>query len=589
MTITGQKSNQLIRIISFILLISFIAQDIVWANPEITLRYANSDKLAPESFIKKTDSHSRVAGRYTAKYHERMRVLTGVGRHIESQRSEFSKLWHRWYRTFQMKQDASLAQRDKIRRSLEHLEKILIGLARIRPKCIPDKDTDNAARLEYIKLGIREVEIRLASMIGAEGILERYPGVSDAIKKSILPDLAAFLKGRRSLPDLGYKAAILKGITKLERGKDGIRDLHPQHAMHLDIRVKLYEVAEQLSELSDEVARLSLKQAELDLKPDVVNRRAPEGAAAEAEKMEKAAIIGLIASPLSIFISIFHQSYFSWLLAISYVVFMMTLPIYTARSMKRAHAFEKIDKQFWPVMQLQKLVNLVYNKEKYGDFGYGLITPFQKARDIKDLYAHDPDSHGKLSYYSFSMEEPGKPRQAMSRLYINKQEMAYVPRFVQWILYLHEWLHGRARVKTEQLNVPLTYGLPWIAFCLALLPFVVYLDPKYLKVDLMILSYNIMVLAGARIFAALMPGKVSIAGHYLLNTESWKPLTDFEIDNIIIEHAHKVTRDQISGDMVPVRRWAKGSPGDVAELVRCDPAKSEDILVIKAAYSPKGA
>ena len=53
-----------IRIISFVLLISFAAQNIVWADPDIISTYRNSDKLAPETFIRHPEAPEQVDAKF---------------------------------------------------------------------------------------------------------------------------------------------------------------------------------------------------------------------------------------------------------------------------------------------------------------------------------------------------------------------------------------------------------------------------------------------------------------------------------------------------------------------------------------------
>lgn len=276
------------------------------------------------------------------------------------------------------------------------------------------------------------------------------------------------------------------------------------------------------------------------------------GSAVEGRKMEMAALAAVAATPLLVLFCAIHCSLFTSAVTITYILTMGSLPVLTNRYIESALAFRETGRD------------------------HGLIEPFDRARPIQELWDHDPDSHDKVSYFSYRM----------NGLYIYKEAMRRVPSPIQYIIYFHETLHGKFGLKTEVVVVPLTYSAPWIVFSALLSCFSWLLPHGSVMYLAAMASYNIAVPLLMKAVAWKIGVQTSIAGHNLIAPEAWKGLADEEVDYRISRHVNKVTYDGSSGMMAYWRDWLKGGDGhpDV-ELVKC-PDRIEDIIVIRASYLP---
>jgi SAM-dependent methyltransferase len=324
--------------------------------------------------------------------------------------------------------------------------------------------------------------------------------------------------------------------------------------------------------LSKELLRVNAAQAR--------DGSAPEGAAVESYKMETAALTSFFSVPVLITAYAINVSVFTSAWTVAYVITMGLMPVLTKIYIERALSFRDVEK-YLKESGLFRAHPLVARIHRF--FGpkndYGLIGPFAAARSIRELWDHDKDSIGKVSYYSYTMEE----------LYIYKEAMRRVPKPFQWVIWLHETLHGVFRVKTEIVAVPLTYCIPWIAASVAAgcLWFVLpYGSVRFLTT---FTGYNLLIPALMKLVALHVGLKKSPAGHYLISGEIWKELSMEEIEYRISRHVQKVTRDPATGRMEYWRDWLKGSPAEPdCELVQC-PGRPEDIIVIRGSYARAGA
>lgn len=276
----------------------------------------------------------------------------------------------------------------------------------------------------------------------------------------------------------------------------------------------------------------------------------PDGAAVEGRKMELAALASFISVPILFTAYLFNASKITAVITLAYIVMMGVYPVMTNRYIERALSFRSFNKH------------------------YGLIRPFRDARSIQELWDHDPDSRDKVSYYSYTM----------GRLYVYKEAMRHVPPAFQRIIHFHEELHGRFRVKTEIIAVPLTYCIPWIAAAGVLSLFFWALPAGTVSYLAIFAAYNISIPLLMKVLAWNIGIKQSAAGHYLISADSRKGLSPEEVDYRVSRHAHRTTRDPATGRMEYWRDWMRGSDADTnVEFIEC-PGRPEDIIVVKAAY-----
>lgn len=514
------------------------------------------------------------------RYRDRIRVLGGVLKSLKAQRIRYLEVLHRWYAGsdgYSRKQEDAAEEERKIRSSIEHMERIFDELALIRPMCVPGPGAGNDELLEYLVMNAQEVSAHLESMLGRGGDLEQDPGIRDRINGTVMAQLKKFIAHPRRFTDFGKSASIVMGISRCERQGGKIIDAHPKHVIGFSIRKKLYALGEQLLEMKEQAARISYSQDELALEP-----RRPDGAAVEAYKMEGASIIGLGAAAIVFALICCNTMTLSTLIASSFAISTLVLPILTAHQIDSALRH----RTSWTIGRLNPFLTKD-ERQKLKFRTFGLIRPFREAKDIKELYDHDPDSRGKVSYYSYSLEERGMWKYIrMSQLYVEKENMEHVSPMTQWIIYFHEWMHGWLRIHTELLNVPLTYCLPWIPVFAAVVPVFAFSGDYYdLKVASVFLAYDAFVLFTARLLAFFLPSRITAAGHRTLISEYTKPYTAAETDEIVTDYAHRMTLEQSTGRMKPVTAWADEDSDQNVVRVPSDPYRPEEIVVVKAGYT----
>jgi starch synthase len=325
----------------------------------------------------------------------------------------------------------------------------------------------------------------------------------------------------------------------------------------------------------------------------------PEGAAIEAGKIEWASITGVIFALPAILLCFYYNEYPALQVFLYIHLFMsQVMPVVTAKYIDHALRHEyyfprhrPAPKKAAPDKDQPSDMKEAAGREDALPGKYKLISPFRNARKIGNLYYHDPDSRGKISYYSYTVEKNLNLKMG-SALYVDKKAMSYVPRLIQYIIYFHEWLHsnglfaGGLRIKTELIAVPMTFSAVWALMGCAAPLFTLGAPQDGLNVSLAILFYNaLLVPLTAMIMASLIGIKESDAGHYVLDAARWWHLDDAEIDNEIMRYAHDATFDPGKKRRAYWRDWLLGNGGDNVACIHC-PNRLEDIVVVKAAYEP---
>ncbi|MDD4202466.1 MAG: hypothetical protein PHQ52_03275 [Candidatus Omnitrophica bacterium] len=203
-----------------------------------------------------------------------------------------------------------------------------------------------------------------------------------------------------------------------------------------------------------------------------------------------------------------------------------------------------------------------------------LIKPFKTIADIQDIVEYDNDAKGKIAYYSYVTKQ----------LYIDTIVMKRVPKMFQYIIYLHEMIHKKLKVKTEIVAVSLTYCLP--SFFVFLVMGSVFFVSEFSKNDVILFFafsiYNILVPFVAKLISMKFGVIRSPAGHYLLSRKNKRYLTRKEIDDAIVNYVRKITFDPLTGQQEYWRNWLKGNDQQpMVYLIECETQK-EDLIVIRA-------
>jgi len=278
----------------------------------------------------------------------------------------------------------------------------------------------------------------------------------------------------------------------------------------------------------------------------------PDGAAIEAYKIRNSLLIAFFSS---LAILPFYpylppiEAFVTWT---AYVLTTGVLPVVTS------------------VYINDRLSYRYYRKE------HGLIRPFRRAENIRDLYDHDADSRDKISYYSYSTE----------KLYAEKAALRRIPKYIQYVIYFHEFLHGKLRVRTELVALSLTFCAPWAAAGMAFTAVSLFFLPASAPFFAGFTAWNAALPAAAYVVSRRIGVKRSFAGHNLLSGLKWKYLTEREIDDVIIAAVRKRTYDPGKDRMEYWRDWIRGGVEEKnAELIRV-PGRPEDIVVVKAGYDP---
>jgi len=291
----------------------------------------------------------------------------------------------------------------------------------------------------------------------------------------------------------------------------------------------------------------------------------PRGNAIESDKMEMASLMAVLPAPfVFVFVAFGVVTPATGMILFLYVAAMGVMPILTAYYIRDGLSF-------------------IHERKDHG-----LIGPFQKAENLRDIRDHEEEARGKVSYYSYTVEEKlrtGEHNGIRSALFANKPALRRIPKFFQWVIYFHESMHFRFRIKIEVPAVILTYSAPAaIIGAAVLLAFAWVLPSSDIAVLVAALAYNLLAPAAGRLVAERYGLRKSHAGHYCLSSGKRKHMTDREVDRAISAHVHG-KRDPVTGEAVYWRDWLVGGDlRDSVELIRC-PDRPDDIIVIRGGYS----
>ena len=286
------------------------------------------------------------------------------------------------------------------------------------------------------------------------------------------------------------------------------------------------------------------------------------GNAIEPQKMEVASWISIGALLLFLLTSYINFTPFLYALGTSYVIIMGGLPLLTGYFIRDGLSF------------------------RHERRDHGLIPAFEEAENIRYIQDHEEEARGKVSYYSYTIEKNLKEGEEIKKaLFVDKAALGRIPKAFQYIIYFHELIHFRFRVKVEATAVPLTYCLPWaVAGFVGLVGFFQYLS-----------SFDAMLLMVFTLCNTLMPfivgtlaapfTLVSAGGHRTVNRKRHSHLKDEEIDNIISSYVFDKTYDESIDTSSYWRDWLKGDKGHKNfEIIKCHD-RPEDIIVIKSAFN----
>ncbi|MDD4956949.1 MAG: hypothetical protein PHQ61_04800 [Candidatus Omnitrophica bacterium] len=274
------------------------------------------------------------------------------------------------------------------------------------------------------------------------------------------------------------------------------------------------------------------------------------GRAIEADKIKATAVIGFISTAVMIGFGPHMPMIEGFVVGVLYLLATGLLPTLTGYFIR------------------DRLSYRYHRKER------GLIRPFMKAENIRNLYAHDADSRDKIAYYSYTTE----------KLYVEKAAMRRIPKLIQYVIYLHEMIHGTCRVRTELVALSLTVCAPWVFAGAALTVISAFFIPADVYFFAGFTLWNIVVPISAQVIARQVGVKRSFAGHNLISGLKWKHMTDEEVDKAIVEAAHKRTYDPQTGQMLYWRDWLKGGDGHKNVELITVPGRPDDIVVVKAGY-----
>ena len=290
-----------------------------------------------------------------------------------------------------------------------------------------------------------------------------------------------------------------------------------------------------------------------------------KGNAAEPQKLEAASLIALFSTPVFLIMVQFYLSSLIYAVSVFYIISMGAWPMLTAYFIRDGLSFrhERKDK--------------------------GLIAPFENAENVRYIQDHEDEAKGKISYYSYAIEgklAAGEEKEIKSALFVDKAALRRIPKLFQYVIYFHEIIHAKLRIKIEATAVPLTYTAPWVVS--GLLAALV-LSPILPRFELLFLlafaAYNAVIPFISGKIAMLFGVTKSSGGHFLLDRKKHKHLKDNEIDQRIAYYAHAKTYDKTSDTSVYWRDWLRGGEGyKNFEIIEC-PNRPEDIIVIKSAFN----
>jgi len=321
-----------------------------------------------------------------------------------------------------------------------------------------------------------------------------------------------------------------------------------------------------LPELVNAPQDLSLGNNAIDVAQDE-----PEGNAIVGYKIVSASIIGALFAILFLFAGVLHNDYFIGFIALIYFLTTGVLPVVTGIW---------IDHNLTSFKRSRKEDDKREKKEVKREEKDPLIFPFKSAGNIRNIHVPFPASVGKISYYPYKL----------GKLFVDKTAMRRMPKLLQWVIWFHEWLHGKWDIRTEAFAVPLTFCAPWFVVILSLLGLDMYigmLSPASHYFLLLLGMYNIFALGIGMLFARVIGTEETSAGHYTIKPRKRKKLlTDPEIDAYIAKEAHSHTRYRKPDEIYYWRDWLCGSSrGTNVVFIPCKD-QTEDIIIYKAAYKP---
>ena len=311
-----------------------------------------------------------------------------------------------------------------------------------------------------------------------------------------------------------------------------------------------------------EVAKEVATPEPIDVKKADQSEAAPYSRAAiEAYKIERAWVLAPIFTAIVVCVLIFcYSSAFILLLTMGYFFTTSVLPILTAYYINKGLKYKG------GRLGLLRRLNILLRtgslaKATKVRIPYKLIWPLRKAKDIHIIQAYDDDAKKKVSYYRYA--EGGKakklygPKEGAAGLYVDKEAMGSIPRYIQWQIFLHEFLHGTVGIKTELAAVPLTFSGPWGIVGVGISILIWYqllsgVTPTLSLQDILFMCfftvYNLFIVPlAAKLLSAAIGVQKSLAGHDLLAPLRWRSLRDTEIDDAIREYAHRKTKKASTG------------------------------------------
>lgn len=290
---------------------------------------------------------------------------------------------------------------------------------------------------------------------------------------------------------------------------------------------------------------------------------APHGNAIDPRKLEQASMVGAGTALILALASFSTQkTLFSVGVSLLFLATVLILPMLTSLFIKKA---------------------LLFKGKKYP-----IIRGLQGAEDIAFVIPQDSSAQGKLSYYSYDVEEKLKSKkedipQIKSALFIDETAMKHLHPFFQRIVFIHEVLiHKILRIDLEPVAVVFTFCLP----ALAVLDILLFGFGWFLtRPDRIFLAglivYNLLVIILSWVVAMSVGTTKTKAGHRRIDTERHRHLNNTEVDRIISHYAHKKTLTE-EERMTYWRDWLEG--GEAQEKIELIPVKDrpDDIIVVKA-------
>lgn len=298
---------------------------------------------------------------------------------------------------------------------------------------------------------------------------------------------------------------------------------------------------------------------------DVPVRKEPKsGDAFDSSKNRWASVVGMLFIPVTAVFLFSSYSSAVVLASFLYTLYMVVLPLLVSSYTDDALA----------------------NNYRALSRSYPLIKGFEKAQNIWDIEDIEEDARGKISYFSYSMlrkveEIESSKADKHKALFVEKSALSRMPRFVQWFIYLHEWLHAGYHSKVESVNVPLTYTFPWIGVSGTLLLISGFFgQPETIMFYGALFLYNTGMPFLMGMLTCFIGYHRSEAGHYLLDPKRHRALSGTEVDVVLSKHVHN-TVTGIDGGKIYWRQWLRGEGETLSVFLVEVEQRPEDIIVVK--------